>query len=66
MLKRFERIGQLMLDDWNKRNSKRQEPRTRYLIPGEPGYDAEEEFSYIESTNHHLVDRRVVPATWHY
>ena len=53
MLKRFERIGQLMLEDWN-RNRRRPEPRTHYLIPGEPGYVAEQDFLDVGSTNHHL------------
>ena len=50
MLKRFERIGQLILDDWN-RNRRRPEPRTHYLIPGEPGYAAEQHFADEGPTN---------------
>ena len=36
MLKRFERIGQKMLEDLNRH--RRPEPRERYSIPGEPDY----------------------------
>ena len=56
MLKRFERIGQMMLEDWNRHRPTRPEPRTRYLIPGEPGYSEDEDFLDNESTNHRLQD----------
>ena len=56
MLKRFERIGQQILEDWNRHRPARPEPKSRYLIPGEPGYAEEEKFLDIESTNHHLED----------
>ena len=56
MLKRFERIGQQMLEDWNQHRPTRLESRTCYLIPGEPGYSEEKDFLDIESTNHHLED----------
>ncbi len=56
MLKRFERIGQIILEDWNRHRRSRPEPKTRYLIPGEPGYVAEQDFLDSESTNHHLLD----------
>ena len=59
MLKRFERIGQLMLEDWNRH---RTEPKTRYLIPGEPGYYEEEDFLDNESTTHHLHHDCGVPV----
>ena len=51
MLKRFERIGQTMLEDWNRHRRRRPEPKTCYLIPGEPGYAVEKDFLDIESTN---------------
>ena len=56
MLKRFERIGQQILEDWNRHRPTRPEPRTCYLIPGEPGYSEEQEFLDNESTNHRLED----------
>ena len=56
MLKRFERIGQIILEDLNRHRPTRPEPKSRYLIPGEPGYSEEENFLNIESTNHHLQD----------
>ncbi len=56
MLRRFERIGQQILEGWNRHRPTRLEPRTRYLIPGEPGYSEEEEFLDNASTNHHLQD----------
>ena len=56
MLRRFERIGQQILEDWNRHGPARPEPRTRYLIPGEPGYAEDENFLDTESTNHHLQD----------
>ena len=55
MLKRFERIGQLILEDGNRHRSMRPEPKSRYLIPGKPGY-SEDNLLKIESTNHHLED----------
>jgi len=55
MLKRFQRIGQQILEDWNRYRPIRPEPKSRYLIPGEPGY-SEENCLNIESTNHHLED----------
>ena len=54
MLRRFERIGQQILEDWNRHRPTKPEPRTCYLIPGEPGYSEEQEFLGNESTNHHL------------
>ena len=56
MLKRFDRIGQLILEDWNRHRPVRPEPKSRYLIPGEPGYSEKETFLNIESTNHQLED----------
>lgn len=56
MLRRFERIGQQILEDWNRHRPTRPEPRTCYLIPGEPGYSEEKEFLDYESTNHHVED----------
>ena len=56
MLKRFQRIGQQILEDWNRHRPTRPEPRTCYLIPGEPGFSEEEEFLDYESTNHHVED----------
>ena len=56
MLKRFERIGQQILEDWNRHRPPKPEPRTYYLIPGEPGEPEEKEFLDYESTNHHLED----------
>ena len=41
MRKRFERIGQIILDDLN-RHRYRAGPRTRYAIPGEPECLAQE------------------------
>ena len=37
MRKRFERIGQTMLEDWN-RHRVGSSSRARYAIPGEPDY----------------------------
>ena len=62
MLKRFERIGQMMLEDWNRHRLRRTAPRTCYLIPGEPGYAEEGNFLDAESTNHHLQDGRGIPV----
>ncbi len=56
MLKRFERIGQMMLEDWNRHRSCRTAPKTFYRIPGEPGYSEDEDFLDIESTNHQVDD----------
>ena len=56
MLKRFERIGQLMMEEWNRHRRNRSEPKTHYLIPGEPGYVAEQDFLDSGSTNHHFED----------
>ena len=56
MLKRFEWIGQLILEDLNRHKPVRPEPKSRYLIPGEPGYSEEENFLNIESTNQHMED----------
>ena len=56
MLKRFERIGQMMLEDWNRRRPFLAAPRTCYLIPGEPGYVEEEDFLDNGSTNQHVED----------
>ena len=41
MLKRFQRIGQQILEDWNRHRPIRPEPKSRYLIPGEPGFSEE-------------------------
>ena len=41
MRKRFERIGQIILDDLNRHRS-RPRTRTHYPIPGEPEYLAQE------------------------
>ena len=41
MRKRFERIGQIMLDDLN-RHRNRAGHRSRYAIPGDPEYIAQE------------------------
>ena len=38
MFKRFERIGQIMLDDWNSHSRSRN--RERYPIPGESDYES--------------------------
>ena len=56
MLKRFERIGQMMLEDWNRHRPCRTAPKTCYLIPGEPGYVEEEDFLDNGATNHHVED----------
>ena len=42
MFKRFERIGQLILEDWNHHRLARPVPKTCYRIPGESGYCEEE------------------------
>ena len=60
MLKRFERIGQIMLEDWNRHRPTGPEPKTCYLIPGEPGYAPEQDFLNHQSTNHHFEDDRGV------
>ena len=56
MLKRLERIGQVMLEDWNRHRPCRAAPKTCYLIPGEPGYVEEEDFLDNGSTNQHVED----------
>jgi len=43
MLKRFERIGQIMLEDLNRHRRRPPGPRTCYPIPGEPEYVAQQE-----------------------
>ena len=54
MLKRVERIGQVMLEAWNRHRPYRAAPKTCYLIPGEPGYVAEEDFLENGSTNQNV------------
>ena len=56
MLMLFVRIGQHMLEDWNRRRPTRPHPKTCYLIPGEPGHVEEEKFLDHGSTNQHLDD----------
>lgn len=53
MLKRFERIGRKMLEEWNQHRRHYTSPRPKYPIPGEPGFGETDNFAAIVTAQHY-------------